>query len=78
MSKRKLNDPWTGHIVGRMHRFAIPKYELASECHYTPQYLSKVLNCRAKFKSEESYRETKQVICTALEELISQIEEGER
>ena len=76
MSQRKIMDPWTGYVVGRLHRYSITQYELASVCHYKPEYLSKVLNCRQNFKNEESMEKTKHVICEALEELIKQIEEG--
>lgn len=69
----KTNEPWTAHVVSRMHRYGIKNYELASICNYTEGYISEVLHGRKKFKSEESYNRTKNWIVGSLENYIETI-----
>ena len=77
MLTHKLNEPWTAHVVSRMHRYGIKQQELAETCHYSPSYLSDVLNCRKKFRSEKSYMDTKSRIVGTLENMIEEIIETE-
>ena len=73
----KLNEPWTAHVVSRMHRYGITQRELADVCHYTPSYISEILHGRKKFRSEESYILTKNRIIGTLENMIEDIIEQE-
>lgn len=74
-----LNEDWTADVVGRMHKYRIKNTELAERCKkkygkpgYHPTYLSTVLNGNKHFESEEAARETKEIILSALEELITE------
>ena len=62
MKKHQLQEPWTGNVVGRMHRFGITQDELARKCNYSPQYLSQVLNGKRDYKSEEAKIKVRRVI----------------
>lgn len=73
---RQLNEPWTAHVVGRMHRCNITNQELAAACNYSPSYLSSVLHCNKKFRSEESYNITKNRIISCCEQLVEEVMDG--
>lgn len=69
----KINEPWTGNVVGRMHTYGIKGEELADKCGYSPQYLSMVLNGKKDFKSEEAKMNCKKVILDGLTTLEKEI-----
>lgn len=69
----KLNEPWTGHVVGRMHTYGIKGEELAIKCGYTPQYLSMILNGKKKFTSNEAKLNAKKVILEGLTEIEKEV-----
>lgn len=70
----KLNEPWTGHVVGRMHTYGIKADELARRCGYSPQYLSMVLNGKKEFGSEASRLKVRRKIFDSLHIIIKEIE----
>ena len=78
-----LNEDWTAHVVGQMHKYRITNIELAARCvykvdengekkSYSPQYLSTVLNGNKVFESEEAAQKTQERILSALDELIAE------
>ena len=83
-----LNEDWTAHVVGQMHKYRIMNIELAARCvyrvdengdasrypapSYSPQYLSTVLNGNKVFESEEAAQKTQERILSALDELIAE------
>lgn len=69
----KMNEPWTGHVVGRMHTYGIKQDELASKCGFTPQYLSMLLNGKKRFTNEDSKKLAKKVILDKLTELEKEV-----
>ena len=71
--KRKLNEEWTGIVVGKMHQWGITQTELAKRCGYTTQYISMVLNGKKKFKNLNSKENTKEKIQRALDEIITEV-----
>lgn len=71
--KRKLNEEWTGVVVGKMHQFGITNAELGRYCGYTEQYISMVLNGRKDFRTEKSKEKTKNRILRALDEIITEV-----
>ena len=70
----KLNEPWTGQVVGRMHTFGIKGDELANKCGYSPQYLSMVLNGKKKFASQEAKLNVKKVIFDGLAQIEQEVQ----
>ena len=52
--KRKLNEEWTGTVVGKMHQWGVSEKELADRCGYTTQYVSMLLNGKKAFKTLKS------------------------
>ena len=74
MAARKLNDEWTANVVGRMHRYRIPKKELASKCHFTLTYLSLVLNGVKEFSSERAKEKTKNHILKCLKAIEDEVD----
>lgn len=70
---RRLNEEWTGEVVGKLHSLNSTQIELALYCGYTPEYLSSVLNGKKHFESEYAKRCTKRRIFAALEELEREI-----
>ena len=76
MQTRRMNEPWTAHVVGRMHRYCITRQELAKACNYTPSYISEVLHGNKRFRSKESYELTKNRIVGTLEGMIQELEES--
>ena len=68
-----VNEPWTGHVVGRMHTYGIKREELASRCGYTPQYLSMLLNGKKEFSCEEAKLTAKKVILDNLTEIEKEV-----
>ncbi len=71
--RRKLNEEWTGEVVGKMHQWGIKNSELARYCGYTDQYISMLLNGRKSFGTEEAKEKTKMHVMTALDELIREV-----
>ena len=71
--KRKINEEWTGTVVGKMHQWGISNTELAKRCGYTTQYISMVLNGKKDFKSGESKEKTKNHIMRALSEIVEEV-----
>lgn len=78
-----LNEDWTAHVVGSMHKYRITNIELAARCvykvddngekkSYSPQYLSTVLNGNKVFESDEAAHKTQERILAALDELIAE------
>ncbi|MBR0411114.1 MAG: hypothetical protein IJI25_08975 [Eubacterium sp.] len=74
-----FNEDWTCEVAAKMHKYRITNPELAERCKkqtgkggYNPAYLSTVLNGNKEFKSEESAELTKNIILSALEELIAE------
>lgn len=74
--KRKLNEEWTGYVVGKMHQWGITQAELAAKCGYTTQYVSMILNGKKRFEKVESREKTKQHVIWALEEIIKEVSYG--
>ena len=75
--KRKINEEWTGFVVGKMHQFGITQAELAGRCGYTIQYISMVLNGKKKYASPESKEKTKNHVIGTLTEIIEEVSDGE-
>lgn len=58
---------WIGDLVGQMHKYRIPKKQLAEHMGVTPEYVSMVLNGhREPAGAEQKFRQ-------ALEEIISEL-----
>ena len=74
--KRKLNEEWTGIVVGKMHQWGITNSELANRCGYTTQYISMLLNGKKAFTSIKSKEKTKNHVIGALEEIIEEVSNG--
>ena len=72
--KRRLNEEWTGIVVGKMHQWGISERELATECGYSTQYISMLLNGKKKFTSEKSKERTKKKVIKALDEIIKEVQ----
>lgn len=75
--KRKLNEEWTGIVVGRMHQFGVSESELAAGCGYSTQYISMILNGKKVFKTPESKEKTKNHVMRTLDEIIEEVRYGE-
>lgn len=86
-----LNEDWTAHVAGQMHKYRITNVELAGRCvygvdkdgnkkTYSHQYVSTVMNGKKEFESDEAAQKTKECILSALDELIAErqkeIEDG--
>lgn len=71
---RKMNEPWTANVVGRMHRYGIKGDELARKCGYSPQYLSMVLNGKKEFSSESARLKARRKIFDSLHYLEREVE----
>ena len=71
--KRKLNEEWTGTVVGKMHQWGITEGELGERCGYTTQYISMVLNGKKQFKNLNSKERTKNHILRVLGEIIEEV-----
>ena len=56
---------WTADIIGKMHISGITAKQLAEHLHYTPKYVSAVLNGKREPRNAE------QVFRKGLEELIA-------
>ena len=74
--RRKLNEEWTGIVVGKMHQWGITEKELAGRCGYTTQYISMLLNGKKRFQTEESKERTKIRVMTTLDEIIEEVRYG--
>ena len=74
--KRKLNEEWTGIVVGKMHQWGITEKELASRCGYTTQYISMLLNGKKQFQTEKSKERTKIRVMRTLDEIIEEVRYG--
>lgn len=74
--KRKLNEEWTGIVVGKMHQWGITEKELATRCGYTTQYVSMLLNGKKQFQKEKSKERTKIRVMTALDDIIKEVSYG--
>ena len=71
--RRKLNEEWTGVVVGKMHEFGITNSELGKRCGYTTQYISMLLNGKKEFKRSESKEKTKAHVMNCLNEIIREV-----
>lgn len=71
--KRKLNEEWTGAVVGKMHQFGITNSELGKRCGYTTQYISMLLNGKKQFKNLNSKEKTKAHVIACLNEIIEEV-----
>lgn len=78
-----LNEDWTAHVAGQMHKYRITNVELAGRCvygvdkdgekkTYSPQYVSTVMNGKKEFESDDAAQKTKECILSALDELIAE------
>lgn len=84
-----LREDWTAHVAGQMHKYRISNSELAGRCvwktdadgkvkTYSPAYLSTVMNGSKVFENDSAAQRTKEIILSALDELISErIKEAE-
>ena len=79
------NEDWTVHVVGQMHKYRIKGTELAAKCiygydsdgtprSYAPSYVSTVINGNKVFESAEAAQKTKELILSALDELVAERE----
>ena len=76
-----FNEDWTAYVVGQMHKYKISNQELAARCYdpkkrkkgITPSYLSTILHCNKEL-SEQGEANTRNLILTALAEIISERE----
>jgi hypothetical protein len=64
----KINEPWTGNVVGRMHTYGIKGEELAKRCGWSNQYLSMILNGKKNLSKEAKFN-AKRIIFANLQEL---------
>lgn len=71
--KRKINEEWTGIVVGKMHQWGINASELADRCGYTTQYISMLLNGKKNFRTDNSKEKTKNHVMGALYEIIEEV-----
>ena len=71
--KRKLNEEWTGIVVGKMHQFGISESELATRCGYSAQYISMLLNGKKNFRTEKSKLKTINHVMGTLDEIIEEV-----
>ena len=74
--KRKLNEEWTGIVVGKMHQWGVSEKELADRCGYTTQYVSMLLNGKKKFQTEKGKEKAKNQVLRTLYEIIKEVEHG--
>lgn len=74
--KRKLNEEWTGIVVGKMHQWGVSEKELADRCGYTTQYVSMLLNGKKKFQTEKGKEKAKNHVLRTLDEIIEEVEYG--
>lgn len=74
--KRKLNEEWTGIVVGKMHQWGVSEKELADRCGYTTQYVSMLLNGKKQFQTEKGKEKTKSRVMTTLDEIIEEVRYG--
>lgn len=74
--KRKLNEEWTGIVVGKMHQWGITNMELGQKCGYTAQYISMLLNGKKAFHTEDAKEKTKNHVMRTLAEIIEEVSNG--
>lgn len=74
--KRKLNEEWTGIVVGKMHQWGITNTELAQKCGYTAQYISMLLNGKKTFQTKDAKEKTKNRVMGGLSEIIEEVSNG--
>ena len=74
--KRKLNEEWTGIVVGKMHQWGVTEKELADRCGYTTQYVSMLLNGKNKFQTKDAKEKTKNRVMGGLSEIIEEVSNG--
>ena len=72
--REHFNEEWTVYVIANLHKYRIPRSELADVCGYTPAYLSTVLNGHKKFLSSASKERTKNHILEELRKMIAEIE----
>lgn len=75
--KRKIQEEWTGTVVGKMHQYGISEKELAIRCGYSAQYISMLLNGKKKFSKDLSKERTINHVMRALDEIIKEVCYGE-
>lgn len=75
--KRKLNEEWTGIVVGKMHQWGISEKELGERCGYSTQYISMLLNGKKTFSKDLSKEKTIKHVMGTLDEIIEEVRYGE-